>query len=250
MSAIFIIDSSQMLVLLYEASPYVQSIMPLTPIKTYLLFQDFPLDRALYGLLLTQKSAASFEALTPEAQMILTELLDKGRQLGTMSLPLQDLSIAQGQIYRLVTPVLLHANILHIVFNLLWFFALGRMVEMRAKPLKFTLLFVLVAIISNCAQFFATGPLFLGVSGVVCGLAGFIFVRHKKAPWEGYPLSKSGIGLLFFYILFLTLIELFGHVVFYVSGTTVLNPIANTAHLVGAACGGLLGLNRWFRCTV
>ncbi|MFZ4772452.1 MAG: rhomboid family intramembrane serine protease [Chlamydiia bacterium] len=249
MSAIFIVDTFQFFQFMEGASTYVQSIAPLTPIKTYLMFQDFPLDRELFDLLMTQKMASSIDALTPQTQEILNRILQDGRQLGTMNLSFQDLSIVQGQVYRLVTPALLHANILHILFNLLWFFVLGRMIEMRAGPLKLGLIFILVAIITNCAQFFASGPLFLGVSGVVCGLAGFIYVRHKRAPWEGYPLSRSGVMLLFFYILFLTLIELFSKVVFYVSGSTVIIPIANTAHLVGAACGGLLGLNRWFRCS-
>jgi GlpG protein len=123
------------------------------------------------------------------------------------------------------------------------------MIEKRAGPLKLLVLILLTGSIANVAQFFVTGPLFLGVSGVVCALAGFIYIRTKRAPWEGYPLSKSGISLLFIYILFLTLLELFGQVFVFLSGTTVVSPIANTAHLTGALFGGILGFNRWFRCS-
>jgi len=249
MIAVFLLDTYQFFQIFSGASSYVQSIIPLTPIKTLMLFQDFPLDRQLYELLLAQKSATSFEALDPIAQSLVTKILSEGRQQGALDIPFLSLSIFKGQFYRIFTPALLHANLLHILFNLLWFVPLGSMIEKRAGGLKLLVLILLTAIAANCAQFFVTGPLFLGVSGVVCALAGFVFVRTKKAPWEGYPLSKSGIGLLFIYILFLTLLELFGKVFVYLSGTTVVSPIANTAHLTGALFGGLLGFNRWFRCS-
>jgi GlpG protein len=249
MIAIYLLDTYQFFVLFAGASEYVQSIMPLTPIKTFLLFQDFPLDRQLYELLLAQRSAGSFEALTPSAQSILTDILQEGRQQGTLNLPWSELSILKGQVFRLFTPALLHANLIHILFNLLWFVSLGSMIEKRAGAIPFLAIVLITGIIANVAQFSVSGPLFLGVSGVVCAFAGFVFVRTKKAPWEGYPFSKSGIGLLFIYIIFLTLIEIFGKVFVYLSGTTVLSPIANTAHLTGLVAGGLLGFNRWFRCS-
>ncbi|NBU62349.1 MAG: rhomboid family intramembrane serine protease [Chlamydiae bacterium] len=249
MVAVYLLDTYQFFQLFSGASSYVQSIIPLTPIKTILMFQDFPLDRQLYDLLLSQKSVPSFDALDPITQEVLSKILSEGRQQGTMDIPFLSLSIVNGQFFRIFTPALLHANFIHILFNLLWFAPLGSMIEKRAGPLKLLVMILLTGSIANVAQFFVTGPLFLGVSGVVCALAGFIFIRTKRAPWEGYPLSKSGISLLFIYILFLTLLELFGQVFVFLSGTTVVSPIANTAHLTGALFGGILGFNRWFRCS-
>lgn len=249
MTAIYLVDAYQYFLFVNGASEYVMTIAPLTPIKTYLMFQDFPLDRKLYDLLMVQKGAIGLTELTPTTQEILKEVLAKGREFGQMSVPFTELTILRGQFYRLFTPALLHANLLHILFNLLWFLALGSMIEKRAGARKLLVLILIVGVAANIAQFIATGPLFLGVSGVVCGLAGFIYIRTKRAPWEGYPLSNSGIGLLFIYIVFLTLIEIFGKVYLYLSGTTMISPIANTAHMTGAVLGGLLGWNRWFRCT-
>lgn len=249
MVAVYLLDTYQFFQLFSGASTYVQSIIPLTPIKTILLFQDFPLDRQLYDLLLSQKSAASFEALDPITQSLVSKILAEGRQQGSIDIAFSSLSIFKGQFFRIFTPALLHANFLHILFNLLWFAPLGSMIEKRAGGLRLFVLILLTGSIANCAQFLVSGPLFLGISGVVCAFAGFIYIRTKRAPWEGYPLSKSGIGLLFIYILFLSLIELFGQVFVYLGGTTVVSPIANTAHLTGALFGGLLGFNRRFRCS-
>ncbi|MBM3194625.1 MAG: rhomboid family intramembrane serine protease, partial [Chlamydiae bacterium] len=210
MTAIYLVDAYQYFLFVNGASDYVMTIAPLTPIKTYLMFQDFPLDRKLYDLLMVQKGAMGLTELTPMTQEIIKEVLAQGREFGQMSIPFTELTILRGQFYRLFTPALLHANLLHILFNLLWFLALGSMIEKRAGARKLLVLILIVGIAANVAQFIATGPLFLGVSGVVCGLAGFIYIRTKRAPWEGYPLSNSGIGLLFIYIVFLTLIEIFG----------------------------------------
>jgi membrane associated rhomboid family serine protease len=246
---LYVVDTVQFFALFAGASEYVQSIIPLTPIKTYLMFQDFPIDRELYFLLLDQKAASSLSELSGKTQSLVQAILDQNRDKGFLTISLHDLSILKGQIYRLITPALLHANLIHILFNLLWLFPLSLMIEKRAKSFKLLLIMLTVAMITNVAQFIASGPLFLGISGVVCGLAGFVFIRSKKAPWEGYPVTRSGILLLLFYILFLSLIEILGKVIHYYGASVAVIPIANTAHIVGALIGGFLGWNRWFRCT-
>lgn len=149
--------------------------------------------------------------------------------------------IREGEVYRLITPIVLHGNLLHILFNMLWVWVLGKMIEERISRLRYLSLMVVVAIISNTVQYLMTGPAFLGYSGVICGMAGFIWVRQKVAPWEGYPLERItalflGIfifGMLAFQI-FLFLFERFT--------TMQLNlQIANSAHISGAIVGMVLG---------
>jgi GlpG protein len=90
------------------------------------------------------------------------------------------------------------------------------------------------------------GPLFVGFSGVVTGLAGFIFERQRIAPWEGYPLPKLAIGFLGFYIILLMVLE------FFLFGAQMMglglfsSKIANTAHITGAICGILIAKIPYF----
>jgi len=93
--------------------------------------------------------------------------------------------------WRLITPVLVHFDGWHILFNMLWLRDLGRIVEGRHGA-RHLLSFVLVSgILSNIAQYqIAQNPLFGGMSGVVYGLLGMIWVRGRIDPRAGYGLSR------------------------------------------------------------
>ena len=107
--------------------------------------------------------------------------------------------IRQGEVWRLFTPCLLHFDFLHILFNMAWLWILGKQIEERIHWKKLGLLILIVGIVSNTAQYLVSGPSFLGFSGIVVGMAGFIWMRQRNAPWEGYPLSR--IVFCFFYSL-------------------------------------------------
>lgn len=154
--------------------------------------------------------------------------------------------ILQGQVWRTFTPCLLHADILHILFNMLWLWVLGKQVERRLSFLKCILLIVTIGIISNMAQYLAGGPFFLGFSGVVLGLAGFIWSRQKVAPWEGHLIHPSTFVFLAFFVLAMCFYQFLS---FFMElfGSSGLPPfIANTAHVVGAITGIILGRLSFF----
>lgn len=154
--------------------------------------------------------------------------------------------IGQGEVWRLVTPAFLHANLFHILFNLLWFVFLGNQMESRIGFWKFALFIAIVAVISNTAQYLMSGPNFLGLSGVVLGQAGFIYARQAKAAWEGYSTQRSTLYFLAFYVLALVVLQV---VSFFIelSGKAGIAPnIANTAHVIGALCGLALGSLNFF----
>ena len=94
--------------------------------------------------------------------------------------------------WRLVTPVLVHFGIIHILFNMLWLRDLGRIVE-ATHGVRYLAAFVLVcAVVSNIAQYqIAQQPMFAGMSGVVYGLLGLVWLRGRLDPWIGYGLSTS-----------------------------------------------------------
>jgi GlpG protein len=82
--------------------------------------------------------------------------------------------ISRGQVWRLITPIFIHFGLLHILFNMLWLRDLGSMIEQRQSPWILAALVLVIAAVSNIGQFFVSGPLFGGMSGVVCsGISGY-----------------------------------------------------------------------------
>ncbi|MEI6653882.1 MAG: rhomboid family intramembrane serine protease [Verrucomicrobiota bacterium] len=139
--------------------------------------------------------------------------------------PLAD--IRRGQVWRLVTPIFLHFGILHIVFNLMWLWQFGVMLEMRFRSLGFLGLVVVVAVLSNLAQGLWHGANFGGMSGVNYGLFGFVLLRSKLHPSPDLVLHPSTVSMMLIWLV--------------VCFTGALGPVANTAHLVGLGVGGAIG---------
>lgn len=150
-------------------------------------------------------------------------------------------SIKQGEIWRLVTPALLHGNFIHLFFNMLCLWVLGQQVEERLGRLRYILLTLLFAIITNTAQYLMTGPLFVGYSGIIAGLIGFIWMRQKNAPWEGYNLSRTAASFFMVFIGVMLAWQIFSFIVHRFQINFLLNVastnIANTAHIAGILCG-------------
>ena len=131
--------------------------------------------------------------------------------------------ISSGQVWRLLTPIFIHYGLIHLLFNMLWLKDLGGLVENRLGALRLALLVLVIGIASNVGQHLVSGPSFGGMSGVVYGLLGFVWIRGKFDPRSGFFLNK-GIVLMMIIWCFLCL-----------SGA--LGPIANTAHAVGLGLG-------------
>src|SRR5271157_6560021 len=67
-----------------------------------------------------------------------------------------DVLIRAGQIWRLITPVFLHASILHIAFNMYALFLFGRGIEARFGHRRFLLLYFLSGFAGNVFSFLLT----------------------------------------------------------------------------------------------
>ncbi|MGS2719505.1 rhomboid family intramembrane serine protease GlpG [Paraglaciecola aestuariivivens] len=139
--------------------------------------------------------------------------------------------IAQsGQWWRIIGPALIHFSLLHIAFNLLWWWSLGKQIEKTFGLSSLLLLFVYSAAVSNFAQLVVSGPNFGGLSGVVYALVGCVWWLGWLKPKWGVGLPKPVIGFLLIWL---------------VVGYLDILPIhmANTAHTVGLICGCLFA---WF----
>ena len=149
--------------------------------------------------------------------------------------------IGQGEVWRVFTPAILHKDLLHILFNMIWVWVLGKQIDERINRWKYFLLVIIVAIISNTAQYLMSGPYFLGFSGVVMGMAGFIWMRQRKAPWEGYPFHPSTFLFLGFFILAMLFLQIVSFFMQIFGSDSFAFNIANTAHIAGALAGMGLG---------
>lgn len=149
--------------------------------------------------------------------------------------------IRSGEIWRLITPVFLHGNLLHILFNMLWLWMLGKQVEERIQKWQYITITIIIGVVSNTAQYLMSGPLFIGYSGIICGLAGFIWTRQRRAPWEGYPLQKGTVIFLAVFVIAMLGLQLTSFVLMRFELAKFDMNIANTAHITGALTGILLG---------
>ena len=135
-----------------------------------------------------------------------------------------------GQWWRILGPALIHFSVLHIAFNLLWWWSLGKQIEITFGLSSLLLLFVFSAVVSNVAQLLVSGPNFGGLSGVVYALVGCVWWLGWLKPSWGISLPKSIVGFLLVWL-----------VVGYLDVLPV--HMANTAHTVGLICGCLFA---WF----
>lgn len=131
--------------------------------------------------------------------------------------------IISGQFWRLITPIFLHFNLLHILFNCMWLHSLGSQIE-KKKGTKFFITFILcTALVSNLSQFLITGPAFGGMSGVVYGLFGYVWIKSRLDPGDGFYIDPviAMIMLGFFLVCF----------------TGAFGGVANWAHAGGLIVG-------------
>lgn len=146
--------------------------------------------------------------------------------------------VRSWQLWRLVTPILLHFSIAHLVFNVWCLFDEGGQIEDRRGPFFFLLLVLALAIPSNIAQAIVAGPNFGGLSGVIFGLFGYLLMKVNYDNSAGYVLSKQTI---FLSVVFLSLCIVKDYPPFNSLLGGLLPPVANTAHLVGLAMGMAIG---------
>lgn len=154
--------------------------------------------------------------------------------------------IREGEIWRLFTPALLHANIIHILFNMIWLVVLGKQLESRLGGGRYLLFVLITGVFSNTAQYIMSGANFIGISGVLCAMFAFIWMRQRYAAWEGYHLQPGTIAFLGFFIGAMLAIQIVSFVMELYWHVSISPGIANTAHFSGVLSGLILGRMKFF----
>jgi GlpG protein len=138
--------------------------------------------------------------------------------------------IRAGEVWRLVTPIFLHGGLLHLLFNMLWLYQLGGQIEAQESSRYVAIMVLVFASICNTAQYIVSGPLFVGMSGVVYGLLGYIWMMTRFQVGTRYMLSEQTVMFMLLW-LGLCLVGIIPHV-------------ANTEHVVGILLGVAWGFVR------
>lgn len=180
------------------------------------------MPRLTLGLIVCCLVVALFTNLGSDFTRLLPLLMTeyKGNQLNQL------FEIQQGQYWRLISPILVHFGLLHLIFNMMWLWDLGGTIEVRWSPVRLALLTILIGVSSNLAQFLVSGALFGGMSGVVFGLLGYLYVLGQLRPQLGVFVPPQIMTFMLIW--------------FAICWTGLVGNIANWAHLAGLVTGAAL----------
>jgi membrane associated rhomboid family serine protease len=138
---------------------------------------------------------------------------------------LSRVTIAHGDVWRLVTSGFIHAGTVHLVLNMLLLYILGSLLEPVVGRLRFTLIYAVALL---CGSFGALllepNQAVVGASGAIFGILGAAIVVLRT---RGISPMQSGLG---FWLLFLLLF------------TFTTNGISIGGHLGGLAGGALAAI--------
>ena len=139
------------------------------------------------------------------------------------------LEVRHGEVWRLFTPAFIHFGIAHIGFNMLNLVGLGNILERRLTSWHYLLLVACLAVASNLAQYFINGSfLFGGMSGVIYGLLGYIWLRGRFDLTFGLAIPQQMIVIALIWFVACVL--------------GVIPHVANSAHGAGLVLGALWGV--------
>lgn len=144
-----------------------------------------------------------------------------------------------GNLLRSLTPMFLHFGELHLIFNMLWLWYLGRQLEPIHRWWVFLLLVLITDFAGNTTQYlYSQMNNFGGMSGVIYGLIGYTWIVHIGMPHSRLQLNNSTFVV---FVVALVLMEVLAS-----------SWIASAAHVGGLVMGLLLGVGmvvyyRWIR---
>ena len=140
-------------------------------------------------------------------------------------------AVADGQYWRLWTVTLVHADFLHLAFNMYALYLAGPLVEQIYGPLRMLVVYLVTAAGASLASFaFSDGLLVVGASGAIFGLFGILFAASRMhLPM----LDRRGRALLsqIGFLIVINIVIGFGLV-----------SVDNVAHIGGLVTGLVMGI--------
>ncbi len=159
---------------------------------TFSVARTFPQFGRLTGVLIGISVVVAIVSVLGQKESVVGLLRITDQDYAEDSLP----EVAHGQIWRLVTPIFLHYSILHILFNMMCLKTLGTAIEAIAGTGRLLALTLVIGVISNLGQFYFAGPAFGGMSGVVYGLFGYVWMKTRFDKRSGYFISQQSVLMM------------------------------------------------------
>ncbi len=129
-----------------------------------------------------------------------------------------------SEFLRMLTPILLHGGIVHLLFNMMVFGELAWKIEKVQSSVILACVIVVIALLSNTIQYLYGGSRsFGGMSGVCYGLFGYIWMWQLVDPRKGLSLPVSYICFMLIFLVVITWLDL--------------AIIADAAHVSGLVIG-------------
>lgn len=148
--------------------------------------------------------------------------------------------VRAGEVWRLITPMLVHFGWIHLLCNSLMILSLGSLLEARLGSF-YLLAFVLVtSVVPNLAQFIVTGSeLFGGISGVAFAMAGYAWIRGRQDPLSGIGMPSQNVTMMMIYFVWCWLeqFQLLGSDSILGSGARVANVVHTAGLVIGCGWG-------------
>ena len=139
-----------------------------------------------------------------------------------------NLLISEGEYWRLVTPIFLHASFAHLLFNMFSLYIFGPELEQLAGKARFLTIYVLAGLVGNVATYLMHdwNYMSVGASGAIYGIFGAFaalvyYTRNFMPQLKQIIIPIIVIGIIM----------------------TFLQPQINvTAHIAGLVTGFILGM--------
>lgn len=137
--------------------------------------------------------------------------------------------VLNGEVWRLITPILLHFGALHLIFNCITMFMIGSPIEFIKGWKTIVGLTIVCGILSNLLQLYMTQSVaFGGLSGVLYGFFGYLWMQSVFNPTLGIKLPAQFLIIMLGW--------------FIACWLEVIPNVANWAHTGGFVAGLVIGI--------
>jgi membrane associated rhomboid family serine protease len=167
--------------------------------------------------------ACTVLSLVLTVPFLLQPHVEEFRQVGVL-MPTPP-EIYQGAYWGLITCTFIHLDWFHLLFNMLWLWQLGTVMERTIGSARWALFFAVAAFVSSGLQL-AMGGWGFGMSGVVYAIFGFMWQARRRYDEFRIAASREVVVLMLVWLVACYLLTWLDWM-----------RIANTAHLAGLVFG-------------